>query len=75
MPRAILVLALALLAVTPAPAVVPTAAPAAQTWLVLSDIARDELAWLQRQLAATPPGASNIVMMQIPPGYDPVSTQ
>ncbi|HXF33254.1 MAG TPA: metallophosphoesterase [Candidatus Acidoferrales bacterium] len=38
-------------------------------------LARDELAWLQRQLAVTPAGVRNIVMMHIPPGYDPVSTQ
>lgn len=38
-------------------------------------LARDELAWLHRELAATPSGTHNIVMMHIPPGYDPVSTQ
>jgi hypothetical protein len=40
-----------------------------------SNVARNELAWLHAQLAATPPGTRNVVMMHIPPGYDPVSTQ
>jgi sphingomyelin phosphodiesterase acid-like 3 len=37
--------------------------------------ARGELEWLRATLAATPAGARNVVMMHIPPGYDPVSTQ
>jgi sphingomyelin phosphodiesterase acid-like 3 len=37
--------------------------------------ARNELAWLHAELAATPDGTHNVVMMHIPPGYDPVSTQ
>ncbi len=40
-----------------------------------SNIVRNELGWLHDQLAASRPGAHNIVMMHIPPGYDPVSTQ
>jgi sphingomyelin phosphodiesterase acid-like 3 len=40
-----------------------------------SNVARNELAWFHSQLAATPPGTHNVVMMHIPPGYDPVSTQ
>ncbi|HKE38158.1 MAG TPA: metallophosphoesterase [Candidatus Baltobacteraceae bacterium] len=37
--------------------------------------ARNELAWLHAELAAPPEGMHNVVMMHIPPGYDPVSTQ
>lgn len=40
-----------------------------------SSLARNELAWFHGTLAATPPGTHNVVMMHIPPGYDPVSTQ
>lgn len=40
-----------------------------------SNVARNELGWLHTQLAATPAGTHNVVMMHIPPGYDPVSTQ
>lgn len=37
--------------------------------------ARSELTWLRAQLTATPAGSHAVVMMHIPPGYDPVSTQ
>lgn len=43
--------------------------------VAVAGIARSEFAWLRDQLAAAPPGTSNILMMHIPPGYDPVSTQ
>jgi sphingomyelin phosphodiesterase acid-like 3 len=38
-------------------------------------LGRDEISWLQGELSAAPAGTRNVVMMHIPPGYDPVSTQ
>ncbi|HEY6449648.1 MAG TPA: hypothetical protein VIX60_03100, partial [Candidatus Cybelea sp.] len=35
----------------------------------------NEMSWLQRILHSTPPGMHNVIMMHIPPGYDPFSTQ
>ncbi len=37
--------------------------------------ASHELSWLQATLRRTPPGTRNVVMMHIPPGFDPFSTQ
>ena len=37
--------------------------------------ASKELMWLQRTLRGSPAGTRNVVMMHIPPGFDPFSTQ
>ncbi len=37
--------------------------------------ASNEMSWLQRTLHSTPSGTHNVIMMHIPPGYDPFSTQ
>ncbi len=34
-----------------------------------------ELRWMDATLRATPSGVRNVVMMHVPPGYDPVSTE
>lgn len=37
--------------------------------------ARAELGWIDATLSATPNGMRNVVLMHVPPGYDPVSTE
>ena len=37
--------------------------------------ASKELIWLQRTLRGSPSGTRNVIMMHIPPGFDPFSTQ
>ncbi len=40
-----------------------------------SSAAADELRWLESTLRATPAGTRNVVMIHIPPGFDPFSTE
>lgn len=43
--------------------------------IAMPGVAANELTWLRTELEATRADTANVVMMHIPPGYDPVSTQ
>jgi hypothetical protein len=38
------------------------------------DASARQFAWLNQTLRATPPGTRNVVLMHVPPGYDPFAT-